>query len=325
MMEKDLSGGRNQASLHVRVGPLGLKNPVLVASGTFGYGREFADLVPVKRLGAVVVKSVTTRPRLGNPQPRVCETASGMINSIGLENPGIERFLGEILPELASLGTAVIVNVAGSGEKDFAFLAGKIDAASARRDSPIRALELNLSCPNVAGGMDFATKPRLTRSVVRACHRRTSLPLIAKLTPNVSDICLLAEAALEGGADILSLSNTVLAMAVDWRRRRPEIATVTGGLSGPCVKPISLRLVWQVWKRFRCPVLGIGGIMSAEDVLEYLVAGASAVQVGTANFVDPRAAVKILDDLPRLLREGNARKVSHLVGTLQTPPEMASH
>lgn len=291
------------------LGPLRLANPVLVASGTFG--GLFDRVFDLNRLGGIVLKTVTVRERKGNPPPRVFETASGMLNSIGLENPGIDRFLAEELPKYQGLRTRVIANVAGKDIDEFAALAERM--ASAKID----ALELNLSCPNVSGGLDFATRPEITEKVVRLCRERVRVPLIAKLTPNVTDVVEIARAASAGGADILSLINTIKGMAVDWRRRRPFLGGVTGGLSGPAIKPVALRMVWEVCTALpRVPVVAIGGISTAEDALEFICAGARAVQVGTASFVDPLAAPRMVDELPRLLEAQRIGSVEELVGTL---------
>lgn len=301
-------------SLEVALGPLRLANPVLVASGTFG--GLFDRVFDLNRLGGIVLKTVTVRERKGNPPPRVFETASGMLNSIGLENPGIDRFLAEELPKYAGLRTRVVANVAGKNIDEFAALAERM--ASAKID----ALELNLSCPNVSGGLDFATRPEITEKVVRLCRERVRVPLIAKLTPNVTDVAEIARAAAAGGADILSLINTLKGMAVDWRRRRPFLGGMTGGLSGPAIKPVALRMVWEVCTALpRMPVIAIGGISTAEDALEFICAGARAVQVGTASFVDPMAAPRMLDELPRLLEEQRIGSIEELVGALSRVPE----
>lgn len=300
------------SALAVRVGPLELKNPILSASGTFGYGPEIQRFFDPGRLGAIVGKSITLLPREGNPPPRMAETPAGMINSIGLQNPGIERFLGETLPIMLRYGAPVIVNVAGATAEEFVELARRFDPVAG-----VAALELNLSCPNVKeGGLSFSAAPGACEDVMRRVRAVTRLPLIAKLTPNVTDIAAIARAAEAGGADAVSCINTLLAMAVDWRRRRAVISTKTGGLSGPAVKPIALRMVHDVHRAVKIPVIGIGGIADAEDVLEFLAAGARAVQVGTATFTDPQAIPKILDDLPRLLAEGGFASVADAVGTI---------
>jgi len=303
-----------KVDLKVRIGKLRLANPVMAASGTFGFGCEFAEFFPLKKLGAVVTKTVTPKPRLGCPPPRVAETAAGMLNAIGLANPGIERFLREDLVQLTKLGVNAIVNVAGDLWQDYARLAAGVESSGLAS-----GIELNVSCPNVAkGGISFGTDPETLSKLVSAVRKAVRLPVFVKLTPNVTSIVEMARVAEDAGADALTVANTLLAMAVDWRRRRPKLAHVTGGLSGPAIKPVNLRMVWQVSRAVKIPVIGVGGILSAEDVMDYLVAGATAVQVGTANFIDPRSAARIVDDLPALVAESGARSIRELVGTLKT-------
>ncbi|GBD36652.1 Dihydroorotate dehydrogenase B (NAD(+)), catalytic subunit [bacterium HR36] len=298
--------------LSVRIGQLTLRNPVLVASGTFGYAREMAGIVDFSRLGGIIPKTITLQPRRGNALPRSVETPCGMLNAIGLDNDGVEHFVQHHLPYLRTLPTALVVNIAGKSAAEFAALAERL------ADQPgIAALELNLSCPNVSGGLDFATEPRLTHEVIRQVRRVCPLPIWAKLTPNVTDIVPLARAAEEAGAEAISLVNTFVGLAVDWRRRRPVLANVTGGLSGPAIKPLALRFVWQAARAVRIPVIGIGGITTLDDVMEFLVAGASAVQIGTANFFDPTVTMRIADALPEALATLGARCVRDIVGTLQ--------
>lgn len=298
--------------LAVKVGPLALRNPVLSASGTFGYGPEIERFFNPGLLGAIVGKSITLLPREGNRPPRMAETAGGMINSIGLQNPGIDRFLAETFPVMRRYGAPVIVNVAGATADEFVALARRLDEVPG-----VAALELNLSCPNVReGGLSFSAAPAPCEDVVRLVRAATRLPLVAKLSPNVTDIAAIARAAEAGGADAVSCVNTFVAMAVDWRRRQAVISTRTGGLSGPAVKPIALRMVHDVYRAVRIPVIGIGGIRDAEDVLEFLAAGARAVQVGTATFADPYAIPKILADLPRLLAEGGFVRAEDAIGTI---------
>lgn len=299
--------------LGVTLGRLALRNPILVASGTFGYAREMEGLVDFAKLGAIIPKTVTKQPRAGNPPPRTVETASGMLNAIGLDNDGIDYFFANHLPYLRSLPTAVIGNIAGKTADEFPEMASRFTA-----DCGCAALELNLSCPNVAGGADFATDPSLTQRIVRACRDVCGIPLIAKLTPNVTDIVPIARAAAEGGADAVSLVNTFVGMAIDWRRKRPILGNVTGGLSGPAIKPLALRLVWQVAKQRMIPVIGIGGIATLDDVMEFLVAGASAVQLGTVNFYDPTAAMRIVEGLPSALSALGVNGVREMVGTLNS-------
>src|SRR5262245_9380629 len=298
--------------LSVTLGRLTLKNPVLVASGTFGYAREMAGVVEFARLGGIIPKTVTRQPRIGNTPPRTVETPSGMLNSIGLDNDGIDYFIRQHLPYLRTLPTAVLANIAGKNEDEFVEMAEQIG-----REEGLAGLELNLSCPNVAGGVDFATDPRVTGRVVRRVREVCPLPVVAKLTPNVTDIVPVAEAAAEAGADAVSIANTFVGMAVDWRRRRPVLGNVTGGLSGPAIKPLALRAVWQVARRVKVPVVGIGGIATLDDVMEFLVAGASAVQLGTVNFYDPTASARIVERLPEALAQLGAASVREVVGTLQ--------
>ncbi len=288
-----------------------MANPIAVASGTFGYAREMAGLVPLERLGGILPKTITQEPRAGNPPPRTVETTGGMLNSIGLDNDGIEAFIERLLPYLASLGTAVIVSIAGRTQDEFCRMAARLD------DVPgVDALELNISCPNVSGGVDFGTDCVSCERVVAGVRRACSLPVLAKLTPNVADIVSIAKAAEAGGADAVSLINTCLGMAVDWRRRRPILGNVLGGLSGPAIKPIALRCVYQVARAVDVPLMGIGGIATIDDVMEFLLAGASAVQVGTANFYHPRVSIQLLDALPDALAELGASRVADVVGTI---------
>ena len=303
--------------LSVRLGRLLLKNPVLVASGTFGYVREMAAFVRLDRLGGVVPKTVTAKPRAGNPTPRTVETAAGMLNAIGLDNDGIDHFRAHHLPYLRTVGTAVIVNVAGEDEDGFVALA---EAAGA--EPGVSAVELNVSCPNVSHGLDLGVDPDSVERVVRRCRAACPLPVIAKLTPNVTDVVAVARAAGAGGADAVSLVNTFRGMAVDWRKRRPILANDVGGLSGPAIKPLALRMVWDVARALPdLPVIGIGGIADADDAMEFLVAGASAVQVGTATFYDPTAADRLVDDLAHRLDETGAASVAEIVGTLRSNRE----
>ena len=298
--------------LSVTLGRLHLKNPILVASGTFGYAREMAGVVDFGLLGGIIPKTVTRQPRIGNKPPRTVETASGMLNAIGLDNDGIEHFITHHLPYLRTLPTVIIANIAGKNEDEFVEMAERIG-----KEPGLAALELNLSCPNVAGGTDFAVDPAVTHRIVRRVRGVCPLPLIAKLTPNVTDIVPIAQAAGDGGADVVSLVNTFVGMAIDWRRRRPVLGNNTGGLSGPAIKPLALRLVRQVARAVRIPIMGIGGIASIDDVMEFLIAGASAVQLGTVNFYDPTAAQRVVEALPFRLQEIGANSVTEIVGSLQ--------
>ncbi len=307
------------ALLEVTLGPLRLQNPVLAASGTFGYGEEFAPFVELDRLGGFVVKGLSLEPRQGNPYPRTCETPAGMLNSIGLQNIGIEAFLDDRLPRLRRLKAAVIANLYAESVQEFAALAERVEGAQG-----LAAVELNLSCPNTPmGGMLFGTDEALTERVTRAVRERTRLPLIVKLTPNVTRIEPLAEAAARGGADILSLVNTFVGMAIDVEARRPMLATGSGGLSGPAIRPLAVHMVRQVARAVRLPLMGMGGIQCASDAVEFLLAGASAVQVGTANFYNPSVTVEIVDGLAEYCARHGVRDVRELVGALQ-PPDSSS-
>ena len=297
--------------LQVQLGRLTLPNPILVASGTFGYAREMAGAVDLSRLGGIVPKTVTRQPRIGNPPPRTIETASGMLNAIGLDNDGIEHFIAHHLPYLRTLGTAIVANIAGKTEDEFPEM-----AAMLANEPGIAAIELNLSCPNVSGGVDFATQPEITRRVVQRVRATCPQPILAKLTPNVTDIVPIAQAAAEGGADAITLINTYVGIAIDWRRRRAILGNRTGGLSGPAIKPLALRLVWHVARQVKVPIVGVGGIASLDDVMEFLVAGASAVQLGTVNFYDPTASMRIRDGLPGAIASLGARRVADIIATL---------
>ncbi|MDO4203624.1 MAG: dihydroorotate dehydrogenase [Selenomonadaceae bacterium] len=289
-----------------------MNTPILTASGTFGFGEEFADFVDLERLGGVMVKGTTLLPRRGNEGVRIAETPAGMLNCIGLENPGAEVFLKETLPRLKKYNMNVIVNISGSTTEDYGTLAEMLDVDG------VAAIELNVSCPNVKeGGIVFGTDPAAASAVVRAAKAHTKKPVILKLSPNVTDIVMMAKAVEEAGADAVSLINTLMGMAIDIRTKKPVLGNITGGLSGPCVKPVALRMVWQVAKAVKIPVLGMGGISTAEDAIEFLLAGASAVVVGTANFVNPSASMKIADGIAAYLDEQKIAHVNDLVGALQ--------
>ncbi|MCL2789518.1 MAG: dihydroorotate dehydrogenase [Desulfobulbus sp.] len=299
--------------LSVSLGPLSLANPVLTASGTFGYGAEFAHLVPLARLGGVVVKGISLMPRAGNPPPRIVETACGMLNAIGLENVGAERFINDKMPFLRTCGCRVIVNILGDSLEEYAALAAKLTGVDG-----IDALEVNISCPNVKkGGVAFGTVPDMAAAVTHAVKAATDLPVIVKLSPNVTDIVAMARAVAAGGADAISLINTLIGMAIDARTRRPKLANVIGGLSGPAIKPIALRMVWQVASAIDIPVIGIGGIATAEDAIEFLLAGAAAIQVGTANFRNPAAAGQMVSGIEEYLRQQGESSVRAIVGSLR--------
>ncbi len=300
--------------LSVKLGPLALKNPVIAASGTFGFGLDFAELFSPSLLGGIVLKSLTREPRIGNPAPRIAETPSGLLNSIGLENPGLDRFVSDVLPSLSMLDTRIFASIAGGKPGEFVHLASAL--SEHRR---IDALELNVSCPNQAeGGMAFGTSPKAVESLVTQVRKATKLPLAVKLTPNVTDIAEVARAAEAGGADIISLVNTFLGLMVDWRKRTPQIAGLRGrgGVSGPAIKPMALRMVRDVFKAVRLPLIGMGGISCASDALEFIVAGASAVQVGTANLTNPMACAELPAEMARLLESECISSLSSLVGTL---------
>ena len=300
-----------KVNLEVRLGRLRLANPVMVASGTFGYAREMESLVDLSRLGGIVPKTVTPQPRAGNAPWRTVETAAGLLNSIGLDNDGLEAFIAYHLPYFRRLACPTVVSIAGRHPDEFMRMAQRLD-----RQAGVAALELNISCPNVSGGVDLGTDPGLCGQVVAGVRNVCGLPVLAKLTPNVTDIVGIAQAAAESGADAICLINTVLGMAVDWRRRRPMLGNVLGGLSGPAIKPIALRCVFQVAQAVRTPLVGIGGISTIDDVMEFLVTGARAVQIGTANFVDPTVTMKVLDQLPAALASLGAQSVMEVVGTL---------
>lgn len=301
----------SSVDLSVQLGRLRLANPILLASGTCGYARELADWLDLNRLGGLLPKTITWLPRKGNEPSRAVETTGGMLNSIGLDNDGVEVFIERHLPYLATLRTAVIVSIAGRTIAEFTELARRLDGLPG-----VAALELNISCPNVSGGVDFGTSPSSCCELVARVRGACNLPILAKLTPNVANVAEIAQAAEEGGADAISLINTCLGMAVDWRRRRPLLGNVMGGLSGPAIKPIALRAVYQVARAVRVPVVGIGGIATIDDVMEFLVTGATAVQLGTVNYYRPTAAAEILDALPAALSELGASSVTEVVGTL---------
>jgi dihydroorotate dehydrogenase (NAD+) catalytic subunit len=301
--------------LAVRFAGIDCASPIWTASGTFGYGQEFAPYYDLKQLGAVVTKGISPRPRGGNPLPRICETASGMINSIGLENVGVDGFRDKKLPFLKQSGTRVVVNFFGETVDEYVACGAALDAMDG-----VDATEMNVSCPNVKkGGVEFGTDPAVLRELVRACRAAMKKPLIIKLTPNCTDIVALARAAMEGGADGLSIINTISAMAIDARKRKPRIATTFGGLSGPAIKPVALRMCWQVHRAMpEVPISGIGGVQTGEDVVEFLLAGATTVQIGTQSFVEPNAGERVLCELKRFMEEMRVSDVQDLVGALQT-------
>jgi dihydroorotate dehydrogenase (NAD+) catalytic subunit len=298
--------------LGVVIGGVSLKNPVMAASGTFGYGQEYQEFVDPVELGAVVTKGISLEPRAGNPPPRIVETAAGMLNAIGLENVGLQAFVADKLPWLKDRGVVVIANILGESLSEYGALAEGLDRADG-----VAMIEVNVSCPNVAaGGLAFGTSPMATAEVVRTVVARTSLPVMVKLTPLVTDITAVAKAAVEAGASAISMINTIPAMSVDLEKGRPSLANVVGGLSGPAVKPVALRLVWQVARAVKVPVVGIGGIMTARDALEFLLVGASAVQVGTANFVTPTATLDIIRGIETYFRDKGIPDLASFVGKL---------
>lgn len=300
--------------LAVQLNRLSLPNPILVASGTFGYAKEMTAFVDFTKLGGMIPKTVTPQPRAGNPPPRTVETASGMLNSIGLDNDGFDQFVAEKLPYLAGLGTSVIVNIAAKTNDEFSRMANVLNAADG-----VAAVELNISCPNVSGGVDFGTNPELAADVVKTVRSAGDLPVIAKLTPNVTSVIPIAQAVADAGADAVSLINTFQGMAIDWKKRQPVLGNVLGGLSGPAIKPLALRIVWQVANAVKIPIIGVGGIQCLDDVMEFIVAGASAVQIGTANFYNPGLANQLVDELLAVIQQEQVSDLSELVGSLSIP------
>ncbi|MCK5194038.1 MAG: dihydroorotate dehydrogenase [Desulfobulbaceae bacterium] len=299
--------------LKVTIGGWTVKNPIMTASGTFGYGEEFSPYVNLEDLGAIVVKGISLKPRPGNPPPRIVETPCGMLNAIGLENVGVDTFISEKIPLFSKYKTDFIVNILGDSLDEYSALAERLD------DSPVAAIEVNISCPNVKkGGVAFGVDPKMAHEVTKAVKEKTTKPVIIKLSPNVTDISIMAKAAEEGGADAVSLINTLLGMAIDHATRKPRLANIVGGLSGPAIKPIALRMVWQASSAVNIPVIGIGGIRTAEDVVEFMLAGASAVEIGTANLVDPGVSGQIIESLKDYLKQNNIMTVTDLIGSLNT-------
>jgi dihydroorotate dehydrogenase (NAD+) catalytic subunit len=298
--------------LSVTIGKLKLKNPVMVASGTFGFGEEYEDFIELDRLGAIIPKGISLKPMVGNLPPRIFETEGGILNSIGLQNPGFHEFTKNKLPFLTRIRTHLIINFFGNTQKEYIELAGRFNEVPG-----ISGLEMNISCPNVKqGGIAFCSDPRMTYRLVRAVRKSTQLPLIVKLSPNVTEIDSLAKIAEEGGADAVSLVNTFKAMAINIHSRKPELGNIIGGLSGPAIKPIALRMVWEVSQRVNIPVIGMGGIIKAEDAIEFILVGASAIQIGTANLVNPRTGVEVIDGIKKYLMENRINRVQRLVGLL---------
>ena len=301
------------AKLNVKIGKLGLKNPVMTASGTFGYGVEFADFVDLSQIGGIIVKGTTLKPREGNDYPRMAETAQGMLNCVGLQNKGVDYFCKHIYPEVKDIQTNVLVNVSGSSPEDYAECAARIDDLEG-----IPAIELNISCPNVKqGGMAFGVTCEGAASVVRAVRERYHKTLIVKLSPNVTNIADIARAVEAEGADSVSLINTLMGMSIDIEKRRSRLSIGTGGLSGPAVKPVAVRMVWQVARAVKIPVVGLGGIMTAEDAIEFLMAGATAIEIGTANFIDPAVTIKVRDGINDWLDRHGCSSVQEIIGTVE--------
>ena len=306
--------------LSTKIGKIKLKNPVLVASGTFGHAKEFENFFDLKKLGGIVTKTITLKPRLGNPPQRIVETPSGMLNAIGLQNPGVEKFIQEKLPYLKKIGIPLIISVMAYNVEEFVEVVKILD-----RESGIDGFEMNLSCPNVSYGAKaqassvkmFAHDERMIEEVVGAVRKATSKTLVAKLGPDVSDISKMALAAERAGADVVALINTFMAMAIDIKTRKPVLANKTGGLSGPCIRPIAIRMVWEAYKKVKIPILGIGGIMTGNDAVEFLVAGASAVQVGTANFMNPSASIDILQGIQNFMNKEKIQDLTEIIGSVK--------
>lgn len=300
------------ADLSVNIGSLSLKNPVLTASGTFGYGREFSDFIDLARLGGYIIKGTTLNPREGNPYPRMAETPSGMLNAVGLQNKGVDYFIENIYPEIKHYDSRLIVNVSGASPDDYAEVCRRLDPLQG-----VAAVEINISCPNVKqGGMAFGTTCEGAAAVTRAVRKTFSRTVIVKLSPNVTDITEIARAAESEGADAVSLINTLMGMAIDVEKRRPCLSTVTGGLSGPAVRPVAVRMVWQTAKAVKIPVVGLGGIMNGRDAIEFILAGATAIEVGTANFIDPAVTVKIVDEINDYCERHGVEKITDLIGAI---------
>ncbi|HJV66585.1 MAG TPA: dihydroorotate dehydrogenase [Geomonas sp.] len=299
--------------MSVEIAGIKMRNPVMTASGTFGYGSEFADYMNLESIGAMITKGLSLKPKAGNPTPRIVETPGGMLNAIGLQNVGIDAFISKKLPYLQNVDTPVIVNLYGNTLEEYGEVASRLDGQQG-----VAGLEVNISCPNVKqGGIVFGTDPQAAQEVVRLVRKNTSKPVIVKLSPNVTDVVLMAKACADAGADALSLINTLTGIAIDLDRRRPVLANITGGLSGPAIKPVALRMVWQVAKNVKLPIIGIGGIMNGRDALEFILAGATAIQVGTASFLDPSAAQRIAAEMEAYLAEKQIPSIASLIGALE--------
>jgi len=303
---------KNKPNIRVNIGGVKLRNPVMTASGTFGYASEFKELIDLNRLGAIIVKGLSLEPSRGNPPPRIVETPCGMLNAIGLENVGLEAFVKEKLPFLKRLETPIFVNIYGKSVVEYAELASRLDDIE-----DVSGIEVNISCPNVkSGGLAFGAYPDSASEVVNAIRDKTEKPVMVKLSPNVTDITEIARSVEGEGADSISLINTITGMAIDIETRRPKLANITGGLSGPAIRPVALRMVWQVAQVVKVPVIGVGGIMTAKDALEFLIAGAVAIQVGTANFINPHATIDIIEGIEVFLMERNISDIADIIGTL---------
>lgn len=303
----------NAIDLSVKIAGIKMKNPVMVASGTFGYGEEFSSFMDLRELGAIVAKSITLLPRPGNPPPRIIETPAGMLNSIGLQNVGLDRFISDKMVFLRNIGIPIIVSISGEDSGEYVELSKRLSEVEG-----VSGLEVNISCPNVArGGMIFGSDTCLTYALVKAIRSATKLPIIVKLSPNVTNIVEIAKTAVEAGADALSLINTLLGMAIDIYTKRPKLGNVTGGLSGPAIRPIAVRMVWQVAKAVNVPIIGMGGIMSTSDALEFIIAGANAISIGTANFVNPLTALEIISGIKDYMIQNHIQNINHLVGSLR--------
>jgi dihydroorotate dehydrogenase (NAD+) catalytic subunit len=302
---------RTPINLKANLGKLKLKNPVMTASGTFGYGKEYSEFFDINKLGAIVVKGISVKPMRGNPAPRICETASGMLNAIGLQNPGLKGFMKQQLPFLKTLKTKVIVNILGNSVDDYIELAEAMDSVG------VDAVELNVSCPNVKkGGIAFGTEPHAFEELITEVRKRVKIPLITKLSPNVTDIKQFAKIAEDSGSDMISLINTITGMSIDVRTRRTRIANITGGLSGPAIKPVAVRMVWECYRTVKIPIIGMGGIISPEDAIEFILAGASAVAVGTGNFINPAVTIDILDGIKSYLKVHGLPSLKDLTGAM---------
>ncbi|MEN8262701.1 MAG: dihydroorotate dehydrogenase [Nitrospirota bacterium] len=303
---------QNKINLKVNLGKLTLKNPVMTASGTFGYGKEFSEFIDLNKLGAIVVKGISLKPMMGNPVPRICETPSGMLNAIGLQNPGLKGFIRQQLPFLKTLKTKIIVNILGNSVDEYIKLAEELESLG------IDAVELNVSCPNVKkGGIVFGTEPKAFEELISAVRQRVKLPLITKLSPNVTDIKLFAKIAEDAGSDIISLINTLSGMSIDVKKRRPRLANITGGLSGPAIKPVAVRMVWECFRAVKVPIIGMGGIVSSEDAIEFILAGAGAVAVGTANFINPKSTIDIINGIKSYMSSNDVKSPKDLTGKVK--------